>query len=375
MIFDDELVSGFRSSDRFYKAAQHRNESDRLDVFLEAEAVYFDYVQARLLYEIQQNNLQLTEGNLEIARMRAEVGHSGRDEVYRWEAEVARQRTVVLSTESLVESARISLNQMLGVEQDIRWLPEPVDLGSDRFENLKEKLGFASVSTNAFSGFVEAMVEVAMENSPELGYLRETIAAQEIRVGYRKRSFIVPRFFADVSYNNNVYQSPDEPRLGDYALEARVFAELPLFEGTGKIYDSKREQARLLELEQQRVLARQLVEQRVRTALRRLQSSIPSIKYTEIAAENASRNFDVVREKYANGIVTITDLLEAQTASLRADLDATSAVYAFMQDVTDLQRAVSFFTHDKTEAEIDAFLQRIKHKMGAGQTGPDPRDR
>jgi outer membrane protein TolC len=363
MIFDDELVSGFRTSDRYYQAAQFRNQADRLDVFRDAESVYLAYVQARLLYEIQQGNLQVTEGNLDIAKMRAEVGHSGRDEVFRWEAEVAQQRTVVLGTESIVESARISLNQVLGVDQSSRWRPEPVELESEEFESLRQKLGFAFETPASYARFMDAAVVVALENSPEMNYLYKTIEAQEIRVGYRKRSYLVPKFFADLSYNNNAWQSPDEPQMGDYFLEARVFAELPLFEGTRKIYDSKREQAVLLELEHKLALAGQLVEKRVRTALRNLQSSVPSIKYTSVAAENAGKNFDVVRDKYANGIVTITDLLEAQNASFNADLDATSAVYLFMLDLTELQRATSFFRHDHTDEEADAFLSRIRELM------------
>jgi outer membrane protein TolC len=207
-----------------------------------------------------------------------------------------------------------------------------------------------------------------------MNYLYKSIEAQEIRVGYRKRSYLVPKFFADLNYRNNAWQSPDEPVTGDYFLEARVFAELPLFEGTRKIYDSKREQAVLLELEHRLSLAEQLVEQRVRTALRKLQSSVPSIKYTRVAAENARKNFEVVRDKYANGIVTITDLLEAQTASFGADLDATSAVYRFMLDATELQRATSYFIHDHTPEETDALLQRIQEIMESEQDATNRQD-
>ncbi len=365
MIFDDEVVSGFRESDRYYQAAQFQNQTDQLDVFLNAESVYLDYVQARLLYGIQQNNLHLTEGNLDIARMRAEVGHSGRDEVYRWKAEVAQQRTIVLNTDAVVEANRIALNQVLGVDQSRRWKPEPIEIDSGRFDLMRDKLDFVINNPSSYSMFMDAAVVVAMENSPEMNYLYKVIEAQEIRVGYRKRSYIVPKFFADLNYNNNVYQSPNDPQLGDFQLEARVWAELPLFEGTGKIYESKREQAVLLELSHTLTLASQLVERRARTSLRQLQSSAPNIRYTRVAAENAGKNFNVVRDKYAHGIVTVTDLLEAQTASFGADLDATSAVYTFMLDLLELQRAVSFFTDNSTEEEIEAFIQRIRDKMGA----------
>ncbi len=141
MVFDDRRISDYRSSGRIYDAAQYRRETDLYDVFSEAEQAYLLYVQARLLYLVQLSNLRLTLGNLDIARMRVDAGISGKDEVYRWQAQAAQQRALVLDRESTVEATRIALNQVLGVDQGAAWRPQAIEVHPDQFYFLQGKLG------------------------------------------------------------------------------------------------------------------------------------------------------------------------------------------------------------------------------------------
>jgi outer membrane protein TolC len=365
MIFDDELISNFRSAGRGYDAANYQNESDRLDVYLNAESVYLDYVQMRLMYGIALNNLRLTEGNLEIAKMRVEVGHSGRDEVFRWTAELNQQRTLVMDIESVMETTRIELNRILGVELGKRWRPQALDESADWFVSTQDKFGFALESQTNFDRFTDAAVDVALENSPERKFLQMNLEAEGIQLGQRKRSFIVPKIFLDLNYNYNGWQSPDVPELGDHFYEFRVTAALPLFEGTRRFYDMNLSKSLIVELERRLLLADQFVEQRTRNSLRQLQASLPNIEFSRIAAENARKNFEVVRDKYANGIVTITDLLSAQTASFAADQDALVSLYSFLQDSVDFQRALSFFVVTKSQSELDEFANNLRQRMDA----------
>jgi outer membrane protein TolC len=88
-----------------------------------------------------------------------------------------------------------------------------------------------------------------------------------------------------------------------------------------------------------------------------------NIGYSREAAENARKNFEVVRDKYSNGIVNITDLISAQSASFAADQDALASLYAFLLDSADFQRAVSFFADTKNTGEVDEFVSRVRQKM------------
>jgi outer membrane protein TolC len=102
-----------------------------------------------------------------------------------------------------------------------------------------------------------------------------------------------------------------------------------------------------------------LIERRARTVLARLESSFASIEFTQIAADNAARNLDIVQDKYAQGLVNVTDLLEAQTESFRASQSAAAADYRFLIDLISFQRAIAWFEFEKTAEERDELLQRM----------------
>jgi outer membrane protein TolC len=364
MVFDDRRISDYRSSGRIYDAARYRRETDLYDVFSEVEQAYLLHVQARLLYLVQLSNLRLTLGNLDIARMRVDAGISGRDEVFRWQAKVAQERALLLQRESEVDATRITLNQVLGVDQGEAWKPQAIEVDPNVFYFLQGKVGFAADSPPVYDDFRKAAVSIAEENAPEIKLLNETIDAQQIQVGQRKRSFFVPSVNANLSYDRNFWQSPDDPDIGDRTFLVDVTATLPIFEGTRRIYDLKREQSVLNELNRRRALARELVERQTRTSLRLMESSFPNIRITRTAEENARKNLEIVREKYSQGIVTITDLLEAQNASFAAEQAATSAVYRFMIDLVAFQRAISFFEDAKTPEEIDSLANEFRQRMG-----------
>ncbi len=363
MVFDDESISSFRSSTRTYQAARFRRESDQLDIYQQAGQAFLSLVRARVLARVQMDNLKLTEGNLDLARIRVEVGQSGKDELYRWEAELANQRSLLLQRESRVESERIALNQVLGVEQAKSWAPKEIEVkpGSSYF--LGGRLDFAFQSPETYDRFREAVVRMALENSPEIRSLAKRIESQKILVGQRKRSFFLPKIGASLSYDYNFWQSPDHPDIGDDGSLVQVTATLPLLEGTRRISEVKKQQSVLNELNRQMALTRQLVEKRARTVLRRMESSFPNIAFSLRAAENAGKNLNVVRDKYAYGIVSITDLLEAQTTSFSASQAATEAVYRFLDDLVEFQRALAFFEAEKTPEEIEAFVTKIRSAM------------
>ena len=364
MIYDDQVISDYRTNDRRSEAAKYLHESNLLDIYQKSEYYFLLFTQARLIHQIQVANLRLTEGNLEIARMRVEVGSAGRDEVFRWQAELAKRKTNVLLAETLVENQRIALNQILGIDQSVKWQPEKIDVNYKSFIWLNAAFADIFETTDSVDKFTSALLKYALQASPEVSALNKEKEAQEITLGEKKRSYYLPKVKAELSYRANLDQYPEEPDFGKTGIVAGVGAYLPLFEGTRRYNNIQQQQARLKEITSQLLKTQELVEKRLRTAVRNLNSSFPNMQFSVEAAKNAKENFGLVREKYANGIVNITDLLEAQTAAFTAELQAVSARYKFLLDLVELQRAAAFFPEAKSEEEVQAFIDVIKSEMG-----------
>jgi outer membrane protein TolC len=360
MIYDDRTVSQYRSAGRLFEARQYDYETTRLDVVESAGVAFARLGLARLLYEIELSNLRLTEENLELARFRADVGYSGRDEVFRWEAEVANRRSDLYDRLSSIDTERVALNQLLGVEQDTRWDTEEIEIDPEVFPFLDGRLPSLITNIDNLERLREFSITLAFESAPEVLSLSKSIQAQEIQLGERRRRWFLPSFFAGLDWAYHIDRDPSLEGVDRSIPTFQLGASYPLFQGGARSFEVSRtsdELQRLFEIDR---LTRDLVERRTRTAVSRMESSFPSIRFAQDAAENARRNFELVQDKYAQGLVNVTDLLEAQTVSFAADQNAVAATYVFLIDLLTFQRSISWFEYEHTQEERDALLRRIQ---------------
>jgi outer membrane protein TolC len=333
----------------------------------DAGAAFLNYVLAGALNRVNEDNYQLTEDNLDLAKRRLEVGHSGPDEVFRWEAQLASQRVELFDSEASIESQRIAVNQLLALDQSIRWVPEEVEVNEAEFFFLEGRITEVFDDAMTFEKFRSFMVMFGEENSPELLALRSVIEAQGIQLGQRKRQFILPEFGLSFDYNYLFHREPDVAGFDNNLYSFRVFASLPLFEGASRYYDKERIKTAIYGLEFQRALTRDRVERRIRTSIRLIEASYPSLSYSRIAAENAKKNLDVVQEKYSQGIVNVTDLLSAQSESFVTGQQAVVTTYRFLLDLLEFQRALAWFESLKDEEQKDDLVRRVEAVTGIGQ--------
>ncbi len=360
MIYDDATISRYRASGRLYEGQQLDNEAVRLDVLQQAGVAFLRFQFARALYEIELQNLRLTEENLELAKFRVDVGYSGRDEVFRWEAETAKRRADLYDRMAVVEAEQVALNQVLGVDQATRWDPQEIPVDAAVFPFLDGRLPSMVTDIRALEAFRRFAVSFAIENGPELmsaGMRRE---AQEIQVGQRKRTWFLPSLFAGFQWNYHLDRDPTLDGVSRSLPKLQLGASYPVFQGAARSFEVSRSTAELDQLLERERLTRDLIERQTRTSFSRLEASFPSLRFSQIAAESARRNFELVQDKYAQGLVNVTDLLEAQTESFVADQSAAGSVSVFLIDLVNFQRAIAWFEDDQTPEEQDALLRRIQ---------------
>ena len=136
-------------------------------------------------------------------------------------------------------------------------------------------------------------------------------------------------------------------------------ATLPLFTGGARRADYSRTRYELRQLEAQRLAIGDTVEARTRAALHRTAGSYPSIDLSQQAAAAARENLTMVRDAYSKGAVSVTDLVDAQEASLDAELAAAEAKYTFLIDFVAVLRATGSFDMLVDPASSQAWYERV----------------
>ena len=370
-LYAEDAWAGYGSERRLQQAREARRDEVRLDVVLTGASSFLQVLRARTLAGVRRTNLYRTRSNLEIARLREGVGSASRADIYRWQGEVANARRDLIAAEAQLRSAGLELNRILN-----RPLDRPV---AQRTVSLADPALLAQDSTvlswldqperfNALTGF---LVNEALGVAPEVARSEATLAAQKRQHTAAGRAFWVPALSLQGGLSNVFSRggagasAPSFPGAAlpvapDLTWQFRIQASLPLFTGGSRI--ATREQTRLdvSRLEVERDAARLSVDQRVRSAMEAAAASYAAIALTRDASEAAGRNYDLVSDGYSRGVVSITSLIDAQTAALNAAESAANAVHDFLLDLMRVERAMGRFGALQTPEQQQTFVQRLR---------------
>jgi outer membrane protein len=345
-----------------------------LDILYEVGAAYINLLRERSLLVIERNNLELTRNNLMLACARVEIGAARRNEVYRWEAQIAIDKEEVVRREALVRIAEAELNRLLH-----RPVLCPIETNERTLDDLMATIGQAELShlietPQSFEWFSEFEICQAWRCSPELASLEALMVARCRELVHDRRALWLPELFFHGESQQRVARGgtgvspPDLPefiegigrrgQVNDYLLAFQL--TFPLFEGGAKWSRICRDRARVQEICQQYQAMRDTVAFRVTSALDGALASFLSIDLSFEAVAAANRNLAFVEDAYAKGAASILDLLDAQQTSLDSERLNAEAQFTFATDLFRIMRAVGSFDIFRSEKERWLWLQQLQ---------------
>ncbi|MBC2593429.1 TolC family protein [Ruficoccus amylovorans] len=371
IIYSDQRLANLQVAGENYQAATLQEEVTRLDIIQGTAFAYINYLSALAVERVARDNLAVTRRNLELSRIREEVGTGGREEVYRFEAAEAGDRAQVSDAQATVEQALVALNQVLGEDLSKRWQPEDLSLESSHFRDVAETASGLIATASDYERFRLFSLQYGVSRSPEVGAFDRLIQGQEISLDQKQRAFYMPEVGANFNYANTFHQSSEyNPTFppDDDAWAVMVEAEIPIFEGGARVFDVIRQRSVVRGLEYTRELTRQLVQQRILNALYSLAASRANIEYSKTAADRANRNLDIVTDKYRQGMVNNIDLIDAQNEAFTQRQNEVLAVYGFLQDMVNYMRAINFYEFYADPAQRTEWIQRAQAFIGREAT-------
>jgi outer membrane protein TolC len=384
VLYSEEARAEHRIERLLQQARVHQQEGVVLDAVLEAGTAYLDVLRTRARARIRHENLALTRSNLERARTRLELGVANRSELHRWEAELAGARAALARSEARAEGARLELNRVMDHPPGDRWLPLDPGL-SDPWLRISDPrvLDFLD-DPRKRPVLRDFLVREALEHAPALEQARQQVAARERSLTSARRDFTRPSVVAGAMVDKKFSQHgagrdeldfdfadvfPGLPADGSTQIggdvdnlewAVGVTATLPLFRG-GERFAAVDEERALLDHATLRADAtRARIRTRVLSRAHTAEASRDAISWARDAARAARDNLELVTEAYDRGVVTVIDVLDAQTTALAAELDAAAARYDFLADYLALQRATGRFDLIADEGQRRAMRERLE---------------
>jgi outer membrane protein TolC len=313
------------SADLERQASARDVEAGRGDLVLEVATAYWTLATLSRTEEVLSEGLGSYDAHLKDARNREAVGLAARNEVLAVQVERDRAELSLLEARRDLQIAEAQLRRLLDRPADVRIeAAEPLEAPSPADAD------------------ASALAAAALEARPERAALVARVAAADARVRAEKGARL-PEISGSAGLD---YANPNRLILPPTAewkhtWDAAVTVNWTLFNSgrTGAAIARAQAQAdgvkeQLADLDRRiRLEVTQRVEER-RTAGARASLSLRAV-------ESAKENRRVASDRYREGVIPSSELLDAELGLLRAALERTSAQAALRQADAALQRATA----------------------------------
>lgn len=313
-------------------AAGHQREAAALDrsgavrdLALEVRTSYWGLVTARESTRVLGEALGSYDAHLKDARNRFEVGVAASNEVLTVQLERDRAELARLQAENAAAVVNENLVRLLGLPPGSRVEPtEPVAEAAPAAAEDAETLVAASLAARSEVLALKARAQAAR-------------AAVEIQKSAARPQANLALGYDYADPNPRILPLRDEFR-GTWS--AGVTVALRAFDGGRSAAAAAEAAARADALDRQAEDLERGIRLEVSSRLLDLQNARAAVAVAVRSLESARENLRVARDRYTEGVIPSSELLDAETALLRAGLDQTSAVTRVQVALANLDRAV-----------------------------------
>jgi outer membrane protein len=318
------LENGIAAADEQRRAAARDREAGLGDVVLETTAVYWALVDSRESVKVLTEAMDGYEAHLKDAQARQEVGMAARNEVLAVQVERDRAELARLQAQNLVATAEANLRRLLAL---------PPGTQVECTEPLERR--------PAAPEDVEALVAQATASRPELDGIQARAAALDASAK-AQRAAVLPQVSLAAGYD---YANPNTrilPPSADWKGSWSVGVNLAVtpFDGGRAAAAAAQARARADAVRHDLEDLRARIRLDVTSRALDLSTSRASIDLAERSLEAARENVRVARARYKEGVISSSELLDAETALLRAGLDLTASLTGQRVAEARLDRAV-----------------------------------
>ncbi|MGI9457673.1 MAG: TolC family protein, partial [Aeoliella sp.] len=301
-------------------AAVSNQQTTELDVLLNVATVYTNVLLAQRVVEVSERQLQSLAKHAQDVKNRVDQGVGIRNDLLAAEVAQADAHQKNLQAIAILDVAIAAYN---------RALQRPLDMDVT-LDDLGEPTEYFDL---------ESLTQRALAGRPEIAELNASIR------GLRSRACVVragnkPQFALQGGFES----------IENRFLQNEAYAKVAVV-GEWNLFDAGRKRHTAVKLEQN---AEALLRQRndietrialqVRDAWRQLETTKERVQVNREAIESAEENLLVAGNRYNQGVGTNTEVLDAETLRTATYTNYYSSVYAAVQYLMELSRAVGDFS-------------------------------
>lgn len=343
------------------------NRQTTLDIMLNVSEAYISLLFAKNNLHIKNENVNATLKNLELAKTKEKSGEGSVSDVNRWISELNLGKMDLNDAEAGYKAAMYKLNEQLN---------RPVGntiATSDSDDIGKTVIHHQHILDSWFSNpkltekYADFLIDEMLAHSPELQQLATAGEMIDRQKSMRIRQMYLPEVAligsADQAFVRNGVirnqQLPVPPPPDDITWHLGLRVSIPIFEGGRKRNEMQRASIEQNKIAWQKEDLLNKLETGIRSNVQFLQASYREMGLSENAARAAEENFHTIQDAYAQGMVNVAQLTDAQSVMIRTWQMALSSRYQYILDYIKTERLQGNYSFLDDESEKERYTNRL----------------
>jgi len=293
----------------------------RLNLILNVDQAYYAVLQAKRLISVAEDTVKQTKEHLDQAQGFYQAGTKPKIDVTKAEVDFATAQLALIQTKNNYWVAHITLNNAMGLRQDLQYEIEDTLAFKPRQITLAE------------------ILNTSYEKRPELIQFKARMRGQDAAINLAKATYY-PVLSGNASY---LLRSTgvDDPFYWDMFLGASL--NFPLFSGFSTPAQIAQAKANLRSLQAQEENTKLNIRLEGEQAYLGLRVADEQIKVTEKAVDHAQENWDLATGRYKVGVGSPLEITDAEVSLANARANHIQALYNYKIAESRIEKAMGSF--------------------------------
>ncbi len=292
------------------------------DLIYNLTSTYQKILQLQKLLESNRAQVSQLENHKRDVEAFLEAGTAPRLDLLKTEVELAHARDNVIAVKNNVESAFSLLRELMGMDD-----------ASPPFSIADQPLSRAAYPSD------QEALDTALARRPDYRAIarKKKIAEDRIRVAQGK-------WLPDISGTGQYIKRAGDPMIFKEDYYVGVNLTIPVFDGGLIRSEVNADRIELEKVKEEERAMRLSISRELKDARIAIDNASDRMSVAEAAIESARETLRVEQLKYVTGAGTTTDVIDAETALLRAETDSCQAAYDREIGLASLKKGMGILT-------------------------------
>jgi len=310
------IFTGFRLSStseisEYNKLATEKEyEKDEKQLILEIRNSYWTLYRAIMLKENIQQNIKMIEAHLEDVENYKKNGLATDNEVLKVKVQLSNTKLLLIDAENAIEMSILALNSLIGLPLSTKIVlkDKPEFLSLEQYDNNANILN----ALNTREEIVSMKYRLEAANS----------AINLAKSGWYPQIF----FFADYIYSNPNQRYFPQKKEFKGSWDFGITLSFDLWNWLLPKHQTIQAEMQYEQLKQSYELLKDQINLEVVQNYQNMIKMYEKIKVTQEAKEQARLNHKITSEKFKAGLISNSELIDAETSLLQADINYSLAI-------------------------------------------------